>query len=136
MVRDARSLDRRCLLVEDEWIVAMMLEETLDQLGYDVIGPVTSNSQALTVIEVASDSLDSAVLDVNLAGEKIYPVADVLAEHDIPFVFVTGYRAGDLPARFARVPLVRKPCLAPELEDSLAQAFAARQRAGIAVPLR
>ncbi|QND66650.1 response regulator [Mesorhizobium loti] len=84
---DARRL--RVLVVEDEALVAMLIEDMLLELGYEVLGPAMRLGPAL---EMARDEIfDLAVLDVNLANEQSFPVAQLLQERGIPFVFATGY---------------------------------------------
>jgi CheY-like chemotaxis protein len=97
----------RILLVEDEMAIALMLEDLLSSLGYDVVGPVGRVREAIALVE--REAMDAALLDVNLGGEKVYAVADTLAARDIPFVFVTGYGAAGLPAPYRDRPSVPKP---------------------------
>ncbi len=103
----------RVLLVEDETLVAMLLEETLEELGCEVIGPVSRLDAARTVIQ--EERLDCALLDVNLRGQTVYPVAELLAERSVPFGFVTGYGPKDIAAKFGRHPVLRKPFQVREL---------------------
>jgi PAS domain S-box-containing protein len=95
------------LVVEDEALVAMALRESLSELGYAVIGPFSRMSEA--ILALRSSRVDAAVLDVNLGGEVVYPLADVLAADHVPFVFVTGYGADEIERRFASVPVLQKP---------------------------
>ena len=98
----------RILVVEDEMMAAMMLETLLDDSGGIVVGPVGSVAKALVLIE--TKPIDGAVLDVNLGGEFVYPVADALAERGLPFAFVTGYGITGIDVRrYAHVPVVQKP---------------------------
>jgi CheY-like chemotaxis protein len=127
-MEDEANRSRSCLVAEDELMVAMMLEQTLDELGYDVIGPVSSTTQAMTVIVAAGDALHGAVLDVNLGGEMVYPVAEALDQRGVPFVFVTGYRGAQLEARFAHVPVVQKPYTTGILAPVLARAFRVKRK--------
>jgi PAS domain S-box-containing protein len=97
----------RVLLVEDEALVAMMIQETLAEFGFQVIGPISTASEALAS---ARDSpLDAAVLDINLGDGMVYTVAEILHKRGVPFVFVTGYDADSVDARFAGVPVLQKP---------------------------
>ncbi|WP_029011231.1 response regulator [Azospirillum halopraeferens] len=126
MTADERLSGLRVLLVEDEAMVAMMLEDMLGDLGCRIIGPAASVAAAL---ELAADpALDGAILDVNVGGEPIYPVAEALTARGIPFVFTTGYGAADIDARFADAPALQKPFSPPSLYDALADAVAARRR--------
>ena len=97
----------RVLLVEDEALVALMMQETLTEFGFQVVGPVGTASEALSA---ARDSqIDAAVLDINLGDGLVYTVAEILAVRGVPFVFVTGYESDSVDARFQDVPILQKP---------------------------
>jgi CheY-like chemotaxis protein len=98
---------RRILVVEDEMLVAMVLETMLDDAACRIVGPFGRLAQALASAQ--RDDIDAALLDVNLHGEQVFPVADALAVRNIPFIFVTGYGAGGLPRRFKDRPTLTKP---------------------------
>lgn len=98
---------RRILIVEDETLVSMVIEEALKDLGCSVVGPVATRDQALALAK--AEPLDGALLDVNLGGEPVYPVADALVSRGIPFAFVTGYGQTGLTARYAKMPTLVKP---------------------------
>jgi CheY-like chemotaxis protein len=97
----------RVLVVEDEYLVAALIEHMLESAGCIVMGPIPRVPEALVAIH--NDGYDAAVLDVNLAGERINPVADALSERDVPFMFVTGYGANALPREYAERPHIGKP---------------------------
>jgi PAS domain S-box-containing protein len=97
----------RILLVEDEILVAMMMKDILSELGFVVIGPFSRLTEAM--VAAVHDEIDAGIIDVNLGGEFVYPVADVLAARDIPFVFVTGYGVESIDGRFGYVPIIKKP---------------------------
>ncbi len=97
----------RILLVEDEILVAMMLRDTLTELGYSVIGPFGRLSDAM--VSAVHEPIDAGMIDVNLGGELVYPIADVLQARRIPFIFVTGYGVEGLESRFRHVPVFKKP---------------------------
>jgi DNA-binding response OmpR family regulator len=97
----------RVLIVEDETLLAMDLQMTLEQNGCSVIGPVATVAAAIRLIEDAVP--DAALLDLNLNGESSVPIADVLVERWIPFVFVTGYDRSHLPDRHRDAQIVAKP---------------------------
>ena len=103
----------RVLVVEDEYLVAALIEQILESAGCIVMGPVARVPAALDAVD--HDDYDAAVLDVNLAGERINPVADALSERDVPFMFVTGYGASALPREYAERPHIGKPFRIAEL---------------------
>jgi CheY-like chemotaxis protein len=102
-----RLTGRRILVVEDEALVAMLVEDALLDAGARVIGPAATVAEALGLID--QELLDVAVLDLNLAGETSSPVADALLAGGVPFVVATGYGAEGLPAGHAGVPVLAKP---------------------------
>ena len=92
MNEQARILDgRRIMVVEDDYLVALALSAVLEDAGAHVVGPVASAQEAVALLEEGREAVDAAVLDVDLNGEKLYPVADALALRDIRFIFATGY---------------------------------------------
>jgi CheY-like chemotaxis protein len=99
----------RVLVVEDEYLIALDLASALLELGAEVIGPVPSVEQALSVIREHADELDAAVLDINLGSETAYPIAEVLREQRVPFVFATGYDGWSVPDAYGDVPRCYKP---------------------------
>src|SRR5437588_2254235 len=103
----SRAIGLRVLLVEDEIMVALLLEDMLAELGHEVVGPVARLDEALEMAQ--GQALDIALLDVNLNGKEIYPVVEALAARDIPFVFVTGYGKGALRAPYRHRPTLQKP---------------------------
>jgi CheY-like chemotaxis protein len=107
----------RVLLVEDEGLVAMMLEDLIEDLGCEVAGSLASVSAALAWIE-AGGLADVALLDVNLNGEHVFPVADALKARGVPFAFATGYDEAHDP-RFRDAPLLGKPISQERLEALL-----------------
>ena len=97
----------RVLLVEDEILVAMMMKDILTELGFSVVGPFSRLGEAM--IAAVHEEINAGIIDVNLGGEFVYPVADVLAARKIPFVFITGYGVESIDSRFGYVPIVKKP---------------------------
>ena len=97
----------RVLLVEDEALVAMMIQETLAGFGFEVVGPISTASEALT--SARESHVDAAVLDINLGDGLVYTVAEILSKRGVPFVFVTGYDADSVDTRFSSVPILQKP---------------------------
>ncbi|HEY1542966.1 MAG TPA: response regulator [Xanthobacteraceae bacterium] len=94
-------------MVEDEALVAMVVSDALMELGYEVVGPFGRPADALAAIN--NGRIDAAVLDINLAGTLVYPVAEQLVSRGIPFVFVTGYGIESVDKRFAHIPVLPKP---------------------------
>jgi two-component sensor histidine kinase/DNA-binding response OmpR family regulator len=107
------------LLVEDEPTVSMMLADMLSEFGHTVDGPYNRFNDAL--VAARSNALQAGVLDVNVGGEKIYALADVLSDRNIPFVFVTGYSADSIDARFHHIPVLQKPIEPQMLREILRQ---------------
>ena len=97
----------RVLLVEDEALVAMMIQETLNEFGYQVVGPLNTASEALAAAR--EGHFDAAVLDINLGDGLVYTVAEILGVRGVPFIFVTGYDADSVDPRFSEVPILQKP---------------------------
>ncbi len=117
----------RVLLVEDETLVAMLLEDALAELGCEVVGPVARLDAAAEAIE--RDVIDCALIDINLQGRPAYPLAERLAARGVPFGFVTGYEPEDVEERFrGRRPVLRKPCDADQLRAALLDMTRARRQ--------
>jgi PAS domain S-box-containing protein len=109
----------RIMVVEDEALVALALRESLDEMGFSVLGPFNRISEAMVALR--NNRVDAAVLDVNLGGELIYPLADVLAADRVPFVFITGYGAEEIEPRYAKGPILQKPIEPGALQSVFAQ---------------
>jgi CheY-like chemotaxis protein len=112
---------RRILVVEDEAIVAMMLDDILTELGHQVVGPIHRVNKALEIAQ--NEPLDMALLDVHVAGTEVYAVAERLEERHIPFVFTTGYGKIGLRESFRDKPVLQKPFSVKSLSDILATVF-------------
>ena len=97
----------RVLVVEDEMLIAFDIADALADFGWEVVGPVGSVAEALALL--GNEQVDIAVLDVNLGGTKSYPIADKLAESNVPVLFLTGDRASDVPPGSASSPVLSKP---------------------------
>lgn len=95
------------LLVEDEALVAMMIQESLVECGFEVVGPVSTAADALA--KATDDHFAAAILDINLGDGLVYPVADILTMRGVPFVFVTGYDLESIDHRFSEIPILQKP---------------------------
>lgn len=109
----------RLLVVEDEALVAMALEDMLDGMGCVVVDVAGTVSRGVALAADDRLSIDGAILDVNLGGEKVYPVAERLAARGVPFVFCTGYGMSGIASDFAHVPTLAKPYSERQLHDLL-----------------
>ena len=107
----------RILIVEDEALIAVMLADMLDELGYDVAATVSNVSQAKEFL--AHTKVDIALLDVNLGSEKIDSVADLLAQRACPFIFTTGYGQAGVPPAHAHRAVLQKPFHTDDLAAAL-----------------
>jgi CheY-like chemotaxis protein len=109
---------RRVLVVDDEFLVALAAADALESVGCEVVGPAT---QLVAALELAhSQSLDAAVLDINIAGETIWPVASESQDRGVPFLFHSAFiPVLKFPARFADAPRLDKPLVQRRLLDHL-----------------
>ncbi len=110
---------RKVLIVEDESLVAMLIEDLLSELGHEVAAICSRLDHA----ERAARDLeaDFAVVDLNLNGERTFSVADILEQRGIPFVFATGYGAAGLEGRWSQVPVLQKPFQLHDLEAAISR---------------
>ena len=111
---------RSILIVEDEPLIAMMLEDFLDSLGHEVAGTCETVADALERVE--RGGFDIAIIDVNLNGERVWPVADRLAARNIPYILATGGHIEPPPEAHADVPVLSKPFTLDAIEPALAEA--------------
>jgi len=118
----------RVLLVEDEALIGLMMVDILEELGFSVLGPVTNVTEA--AMAANQGNFDYAILDINLKGELVYPVADILLASNLPFLFVTGYSTERVDNRYAQIPIIQKPLQKQDLQS----AFARTQPQGPMVP--
>jgi ActR/RegA family two-component response regulator len=117
-MRDDPALcGKRILVVEDEYFIADDLKRALSRAGAQVAGPVGSLGAALSIARDAT--LDAAILDVNLAGEMSFPIADELLRQGVPFLLATGYEEWVIPPRFDSVPRSSKPFSVQAVVDQL-----------------
>ena len=112
------------LVIEDEMMVAMLLEDMLSDIGCTPVGPARTVKSALKLIERAE--FDIAILDVNLNGDETYPIAEALTARAMPFVFASGYSAGGLRKEYRSSFFLQKPFQQNELERALASALSRR----------
>ncbi|EGF94874.1 response regulator [Brevundimonas diminuta ATCC 11568] len=110
------------LIVEDESLVAMLLETILSDMGCTVIGPESNVGDGLRVVTGETD-LDAALLDVNVAGQEVFPIAEALKARGVPFVFSTGYGESGLPEHWRGNPTVQKPFTDAAIRDALMAAL-------------
>jgi CheY-like chemotaxis protein len=122
-MNDSSQAQPRVLVVEDEYLIRMLLEDMLTDLGYAVAAAVGTITEASAL--AAHGDFSAAILDVNLDGQEIFPVADILKERGLPFVFVTGYGERSLPERYRDRPALQKPFQAEQLEAALSGLLAA-----------
>lgn len=112
----------RVMVVEDEFLVSMMIETVLMDEACDIIGPYDTITDALRIVEKVKT--DFAFLDVNVRDEKIYPVAEILAERGIPFVLLTGYGENAIPDDRPAWHVCAKPFTPHELISAMKAAIA------------
>jgi DNA-binding response OmpR family regulator len=119
---------RRVLVVEDEALIGMLLEDELLEAGAEVVGPACSVKEALELIDqvTADGGLSAAVLDINLEGETVLPVADRLAALNVPFVFATGYGKGYNQGLHTVAPILVKPFDGNQVTDLVRNLTAGR----------
>jgi len=108
---------RRILIVEDESIVALFIEDLLEELGHTVAGTVSRLEEAME--RGRQGGFDLAILDVRLHGEDVFPLADLLVAQKTPFIFATGYGERGIPERLRGAPTLQKPFRPDELADMI-----------------
>ncbi|WP_332656457.1 response regulator [Brevundimonas sp.] len=113
---------RRVLVVEDESLVAMLLETILEDMGCVPVGPAATVEEGLQMV-TEGGALDAALLDVNVAGRQVFPIAEALRERKVPFVFSTGYGEGGLPDEWRGQPTLQKPFTEAAVRDALMKAM-------------
>jgi CheY-like chemotaxis protein len=110
---------RRVLVVEDEVMIAMLMEDMLTDLGYEVVGPAMRLEEGIELATTAQ--LDMAVLDVNLNGQRSTPIAEILAERGVPFVFATGYGSTGVDEPHNARHVLKKPFSPDDLDVAIAR---------------
>lgn len=109
----------RILLVEDEMLIALYIEDMLADLGFEVVGPAMRLEPALLMAREAV--FDLAIVDINLANEKSFPIADALRERGIPFIFATGYGTNGLDDAYRGTRTLQKPFESEDLARAIRQ---------------
>jgi CheY-like chemotaxis protein len=104
-------------LVEDETLIRMMIAGMIEELGHTVVAEAANIANAMRLAETAD--FEIAILDINVGGDRIEPVAEIIDGRHLPFVFASGYGAAGLPARFHNRPVLQKPFLADRLEQAI-----------------
>jgi CheY-like chemotaxis protein len=114
----------RILVVEDEAAISLLLEDMLLDFGCEVVGPAARLTAALDIAQ--RETLDLAILDVNVAGEPVYPVVEALEARKVPFVFSTGYGSAGIRDLYRDRPVLQKPFAQHDLRQKLVLARTAR----------
>jgi CheY-like chemotaxis protein len=117
------GIPRQVLLVEDDFLIGLLIEDMLSDLGYKLAAKAERLDEALELAR--GQTIDAALLDLQVAGAMIYPVADVLAERGIPFAFVTGHGRHVIDPAYSVVPVLHKPFRLDGLAAALEQLLAA-----------
>lgn len=107
----------RVLVVEDEVAISMLIEDMLGDFGCEVVGPAGGLTEALAL--ATADGIDLAILDVNVAGQPIYPVVEALAARGVPFLFSTGYGSAGIDEPYRDRPVLPKPFGQNDLQKKL-----------------
>ena len=115
--KEQRLRGLRVLVVEDEFLVSVALEDDLREAGPSLLGPFSALPAVLA--GAAAQAFDLALLDINLSGIMVYPLADILLARHVPFLFLSGYTVADLPSRFATQRRLSKPCDPRRLVDEI-----------------
>ncbi len=119
MVHTSPLTGLRMLVVEDEAMIAMLVEDLLTDLGCIVVDVAGTLEQGMALADPAASQLDGAILDINLGGEKVFPIADLLAARGVRFLFATGYGAQGVEPRYGDRPVLAKPFRRDALERAL-----------------
>ncbi|MDO9607311.1 MAG: response regulator [Brevundimonas sp.] len=117
---------RRVLVVEDESLVAMLLETILEDMECILVGPASNIDDGEAMARDTVD-LDAALLDVNVAGRQVFPVAEALKARGVPFVFSTGYGEGGLPEEWRGATTIQKPFTEAAVRDALMKVMGVAQ---------
>jgi DNA-binding response OmpR family regulator len=119
-------MEAKVLIVEDEPMVALQIEDILQEAGFEIAGCVGSLDKALAILK--NDDCDVAILDANLRGDSVAPLANLLQQRSKPFLFVSGYERAYLPEAFLDAPLLSKPFEPGELITTVRQLLSEHAR--------
>lgn len=119
------EIKTRVLVVEDEWLIAEDHASSLQDAGFEIVGPASSVKMALRLIE--NEHIDVALLDIGLNGETSYPIADELKARGVPFAFLSGFVDKDVPVHLRECRILAKPAAAASLVE-LAKELAEKAR--------
>jgi CheY-like chemotaxis protein len=108
-------------LVEDETLIRMMVAEMIEELGHTVAAEAGNLKQAVSLAQTAN--FDVAILDINLSGQRIDPVAEILSLRNLPFIFASGYGDDALTDRFRDRPTLQKPFILSQLAEAIETAL-------------
>ncbi|SEP50759.1 CheY chemotaxis protein or a CheY-like REC (receiver) domain [Rhodospirillales bacterium URHD0017] len=123
MASPAKALNGlRILVVEDNFLAAEVIRVVLEDNGYTVVGPVGRVDDGVRLAE--AEALDGAVLDVNLNGDRCFPIAETLRGRGVPFMFLTGYDSSSIPAELRDTQRLGKPILEQQLIDAIGDLLA------------
>lgn len=111
------SQKQRVLIVEDETMIRMMLADMLQDIGHDVAAEAATLDEARRCAQ--ETDFDLAILDVNLNGEQVFPVVDIIDKRNLPFLLSTGYGASGLPEAYRSAPVLQKPFELDRLRDAI-----------------
>jgi CheY-like chemotaxis protein len=117
MHHEKAAAGKRVLIVEDELMIRMLLEGMLTDLGHSVAAEAGGLDEAISLAKQAE--FDLAVLDVNLNGNSVTPVVEILVERGVPFIFASGYGQRGLPEAYRTAPILQKPFQADALEQAI-----------------
>jgi len=113
---------RRILVIEDSPVVGPFTAELLADLGCEVIGPAPNMAAARELIE-SGEEIDAALMDIHIRGERVFPLCDVLAAKDVPFVLTSGYADWQMPDKWQDRPRLNKPYTLEQVGDALGVLF-------------
>ena len=113
----------RIFVVEDELVITMLLQDMFEELRCEVVSLASRFQDALD--KASTLAFEVAILDVNLNGQRTFPIAEVLTQRGLPFIFATGYGAAAVPAAFHAAPVLQKPFRIADLERAVRAALAA-----------